>query len=491
MNPGSRQLSVEADRITRNDGMADHPGLQLIPRDEEVRPQPPEYYRPPAFLRKTATVEQFEELAALFRRLWEVNEEHVGEYTLKVQVYYSVTGQYLDLAEAFRRWSESYFRARADLRHLTPQVGNDPFLLFVKRVEELDQILGRLNVLTHAVNSTFLNPAIEFVPWLLYRCLWKDLVRVEEGGGGMATFRPASGYRPAKPQLAHMATLAVERGWINSHLDRFLGRVRDAADPRIVQEVARRSDAELRQELALMAADIQEMRAMLVRGFRPARTTIVLGNGLAAAWAWCVHAGIGNLLVGHDVEEVAGRAEGNWTRLFVAVGHDGLLCDARTPWLKADGLRLADGHRPLVLNHHVVSLFHERLFSFYDRIDFGRVRAEGLAAGEDEHPEEEVVVAALAASCRELADDEQEPAAAGQGRIRPLQSNRLLTLLADRFGCEVRQGKGSEVTVYREGGRKFTLGHHGRCVEVRPVQLRRLLGRLGISPADWLRTACG
>lgn len=488
MNPSPRQLSVEVDRVTRNDSMIDLPGLHLIPRDEQVRSQPPELYRPPPFLRKTATGEQYEELTVLLHRLWEANEEHVGENTLEVQVYYSVTGMYLDLAESLRRWSEIYFRSRADTRHLTPQVGNDPYILFVKRLEELDAILGRLNIRLHTLNSTFLSLAMEFVPWLLYRCLWEDLIRVEVDDG-KGWYFAAPGYCPPRRQLARMAALAVGQGWADSHLDRLLDRVAHVADPRRLEEIASRPDGVLHDALARMAADIQEMRVLLVRGFRPARTALTLGDSLAAAWAWCIHAGIANLVVGNDVVEVGAAVEGNRTKMMVAVGHDGLLFDARTPWLKADGLGPVCGHRPLVLNYHVLNLFHERLFSFYDRIDFGRLQAEGLAQGEAEIPSEEAVVAALAASCHDLGDQEEDEEA-DRRRIRQLRSTRLLTVLADRFGCEVRQGKGSEVTVFREGGRKFTLGHHGRCVEVHPVVLRRMLGRLGISPGEWLRRSC-
>jgi hypothetical protein len=61
----------------------------------------------------------------------------------------------------------------------------------------------------------------------------------------------------------------------------------------------------------------------------------------------------------------------------------------------------------------------------------------------------------------------------------------LLNFLADCFGCEVRQGKGSEVTVYRQGGRIFTLGHHGSNDEVSSVMVKRLLKRLEIGLVEW------
>lgn len=493
-----RQLSAEADRIARDDVKVPSPWT-LIPRDEEIRPQPAAAYRPPPFLARTASPAQVEELTALLSRLREVNDEHAGEKTLEAQVYYAVTGLGRDLKEGFRRWCEEYFLARADPRHLNPQVRNDPFLLFEKRVGEMDDLLGGLSRREHTLNSMFLNLSLEFVPWLLYDRLWKGLVEFTPMGSDRVECRTVPPYRPVTPEiLAAMAAWVDERGWYDDHLARCLRRLAGAVDPRHLAGIAPRPDERLRAELAAMARDIQEMRPLLVCGYKSRKTALALGVGLWASWAWCGRHGIANLSVGGDEATVVRLAETNRTARFVGVDADGLLFDSRTPWLTAaDAKTPPGGPRPLALNHHVLGRFHERLFTFYDRIDLRRVRREGLVQTENGCPDEEAVVAALAASCRDLAEQE-EPAPEGaetaqsgpSGRIRPLRSTRLLALLADRFGCEVRQGKGSEVTVYREGGRKFTLGHHGRCVEVRAAVLRRLLRRVGISPADWLHATC-
>jgi len=70
--------------------------------------------------------------------------------------------------------------------------------------------------------------------------------------------------------------------------------------------------------------------------------------------------------------------------------------------------------------------------------------------------------------------------------VRSLRSLRLLDFLADRFGRDVRPGKGRGISIYREGGRIFTLGHHRRNDEVSSLAVKQLLKRLGISPHEWL-----
>jgi hypothetical protein len=303
-----------------------------------------------------------------------------------------------------------------------------------------------------------------------------------------------------------MAQRAERGGWLDGHLGRFLRRLAEGAEPRRLGELGALTDDELRRGLAATASEVQQMRPLLAVNFKPRKAALDFGPGLSAAWGWALGPGIANLTVGDGPEDL-GRllAEGK-TRLAVGVNHDGLLLDARMPWVTAAQVELPGGRRPLALNYHLLERFHERLLSFYDKIDLRRAGAQILAAADGAPPpEDDAVLAALAASCRELAEGEpdesgrapglpHEPATEGgprPGRLRPLRSGRLLLVLERDFGCEVKQGKGSEMTLYREGGRKFRLGHHGRSFEVRPLLLRRLLGRLGIAPADWLRACRG
>jgi len=75
--------------------------------------------------------------------------------------------------------------------------------------------------------------------------------------------------------------------------------------------------------------------------------------------------------------------------------------------------------------------------------------------------------------------------------VRSLRSLRLPDFLADRFGRDVRPGKGSEISVYSEGGRIFTLGRHRRHNEVSLLIVKQLRKRLMISPHEWLEAVYG
>ena len=58
------------------------------------------------------------------------------------------------------------------------------------------------------------------------------------------------------------------------------------------------------------------------------------------------------------------------------------------------------------------------------------------------------------------------------------RTNRSL----ERFGS----GKGSEVVIYRPGGRNFRLGHHKRNDYVRATIIKDILSRVGVSFGEWL-----
>ena len=66
----------------------------------------------------------------------------------------------------------------------------------------------------------------------------------------------------------------------------------------------------------------------------------------------------------------------------------------------------------------------------------------------------------------------------------------FLNALSREFGCEVKYGKGSEITVFRHGGKKARLGHHAQNGNVHWIKVKQILKHLGILERDWLRVLC-
>ncbi|WP_439626863.1 hypothetical protein [Gemmata sp.] len=244
--------------------------------------------------------------------------------------------------------------------------------------------------------------------------------------------------------------------------------------------------AVLRSGLASLAADVQAMRPLLVRNFHPHRTTLRLADDVWVAWTWHLANGIGNVLVAPSEGDLRTRIETRRVAEAYTVRHDGLLAYMRTPWRTAADL---PGATPLAANYALLECFRDRLFSFYDRIDLARV---GAAPGGTPIPEpagdppggsEGIIAAALGTTGPEA------PCGTGErlpGRRVPGARFLRFWRTLEHLGCEVRGSKGSEVSVYRPGYRKYVLGRHRTNREVFPAEIQRVLGRLGLTTGEWL-----
>ena len=267
-----------------------------------------------------------------------------------------------------------------------------------------------------------------------------------------------------------------------------------AVDSERLVELSRTSDTELRGYLQRCVDDIQEMRPLLVKNFNLRKSAISLGDSLVLAWDWCVVSGIGCISVHDTIADLARGVVSPTTERQVKVGRDGILLDRLRPWHTAASLESHQGINGLAVNAFVVELFHEKLFSFYEQVDFDAIRHRAKKAAPDAEADDELI----AMSCRDLASTDvgSDRAAESAGitvsyHVPQLRSQRLFNVLHDKLGCEVRSGKGSEVTLFRPGGRKFIVGHHKRNDTVHSIVVKNMLKRLKIGPQEWLTAVYG
>ena len=490
-DPIPRQLRLEAERARMSD---ERLGITSTPKvGNRILQQPREAYRPPSFLGKIAPPEEVAELAEILGELWEVNQEHVGDPTLEVEAYYVLTGQRHDLTERLIAWCRRIFERRSDPGRINPRDQGDPFIRFERLREDFDRILGRVSNMDGTVNYIFIDECSAFVTWYLFDRTWGRFVEVGPDGCLSLTFKPSRADIPVR-----CAVFLKNYRLLLRDLGLFLRKVRGAARCRDRLDTIRGlPDDALRPWLDGLMADIQEMRPFLLRGFHPERASISLGDDLVVAWDWSLRYGLASLITGTTVEDIQRIMVTRIMELGVTVGRDGLLLDANNPWVTTETIAAREGDRWLPENGLVLELFHEKLLELYYRIDFERIRRHtGHADIEDDLDDEVLALSIqdLAARDREVGADELRSESAPVAgclpparHIRPLRSLRLLKFLSDRFGCEVRQGKGSEITVYREGGRIFTLGRHKRNDEVHSIVVKMLLKRLGIGRVEWLQ----
>lgn len=214
-----------------------------------------------------------------------------------------------------------------------------------------------------------------------------------------------------------------------------------------------------------MAEDIVEARALIIAGYDAAAIACPQPGGWTT-FEWDLQHSTGIILVGATREKLLAQDDAAHLLHPLRVHLDGRIAGYVRWWEPGD-----DPAWEVAL----LEPLHARLVDAW------------LARVPPKPPVEEpstpvAAVATVADACQRIAEPVEGH------RIPAVRMQSLLHVLERRFACEVAAGKGSEVTVYRPGGRKFTLGHHTRNTHVPAHVVRALLKAVGISVTEWWRT---
>lgn len=218
------------------------------------------------------------------------------------------------------------------------------------------------------------------------------------------------------------------------------------------------------QQRRAIAEDIVEARALLIAGYDPAVIACTQPGGWTT-FEWDLRHSTGMVLVAPTREKLLEQDERGHLLHPLRVHLDGRVAGLVRWWEPSD-----DPAWEVAL----LEPLHARLVEAW------------LARVPPKPPEEEpsttvAAVAMVADACQHIAEPVEGH------RIPAVRMQTLLRMLERRFGCEVASGKGSEVTVYRPGGRKFTLGHHTRNTHVPAHIVRALIKAVGIPVTEWWR----
>ena len=165
------QVRRETEYITKHFRHRPGPGgdLDTFP----VASQPQSAYRLASFVGALATCEEHDALSGLLYELWLLNEEHVGEPILQVNIYFALTGTHERLENSFMQWLEGYFTRR--VKKENPKDKGNSFQKFMRLYREFAEMFG---IREHAIDHLVLDKALCRVLWLLFENTWKDCVRV-------------------------------------------------------------------------------------------------------------------------------------------------------------------------------------------------------------------------------------------------------------------------------------------------------------------------
>ena len=245
---------------------------------------------------------------------------------------------------------------------------------------------------------------------------------------------------------------------------------------------------QIRDRLSRLVADIQEMRPFLRHNFSPDKVLLEVAPGVVLSFLWAVGRGMAVIPVAPTKEDLIEDLKANASPIVLNLWYDGQVTNHPMPWIDAEHVALSE---PFALHANlvIVEALHAKLYSFYEKIDIDAILARFKSRAKDQPEAEEPTDEEFAAICQVIAEPIDQVEAGGgtaSGVIRAVRVKRLLSILADKLGCEVRQGKGSEIVVFRQGGHHFRLGHHKQNSYVPTPVIKNILKHIGVSFEEWL-----
>ena len=423
-------------------------------------------YRTPEHFSRTVHPKARRELADLLAALRDFRIHLVGLTLGDAQVLYNGDEYALLLWHDFDDWVTAHVRSRlAKPSHR--DLGN-PFFRFSRLQDEFGSWFERLVLAPNSGHMVPLARLHKKVSWDLYRGTWCGAVTRDERG-------LVSGVNAGDPLVSHMLDAILERNhWHREGLIKALA----ASNPGLS---AVGEDHVVAAELRGLVHDLVEMRGLLSRTFTPSDHVLELAPSVFVAWNWEIGHLAGTVEMSTSAENVARSVEAGTSGYAVSLDMDGLPREMTTPWLD-----LGPDVAAWVLG--VVRPIHAHLLALW----YAAERPTPTSPSGDDSGDGEAVAAACEAMA--LADPDAEPPAAADDRaprlrVPAVRAVTLLVMLDRVFGCEVKRGKGSEITVWRPGGKKFTLPGHERNTHFHSHTVRALLRAVGIGAAEFCAAA--
>ncbi len=440
------------------------------------------------------------ELQAMLDEVWALNERFVGEPQLEAFVQINGSPEQLELITRSLAWGRAYAARR--LARPSPRDQGCAYRRFLRLWRELVHFVDRIGVTetkdggmeVAAVVGQYLAPMCDFITWSFFEGTWMaDVTWSEEDG------RPNIRERrdvDLDTRLDCLQAFGVYRWKKVRVFDRLLSIMADAlADNRASHE----SDAQELAHIQRLAEDIAEMRPMLVRNFPRSKAKIDLPGGWVAHFGWDTLDQLGRIHIARTERELIEAEERGQADLVLSIGAQGLLRCAVRPWRSVANYERRVRFPAPAIGRVVLEAVHDKLFSFYERIDVAGILARWRARerpveGENLPPpapssaEDDAEVIAASISVAEGVVGEERRVGRVSSSIR---LSALRTVLERHFECEARSSKGSELVFYRPGGRHAFVSRHVQNPLIPAIAIQRILKKLGIGIAEWVRAAGG
>lgn len=444
------------------DGRSRVPGAEVLEEvalDAGVGVRAPERseYRMPAHFKKTMAPARLAKLQELMALLWDFRLRLVGLTERESRVVYKADPTALLLREEFHRLLEDHMLDR--LARKSPRDRGSPVATFRRLVDEYVEWFCGFALAAGTGHTVVLGDIPAQVYSDLYASTW----------AGLTEWNPDGTLQGLRVQPEHQwycfAILSSSDVARDGEVERTMEE-----HPSLCVDIDAGSAS---KELVCIAEDLLAFPARLGGSYRAEEHVLQVAHGLFAAWTWSDRQLAGVAFVGATRDDVVRQA-----RELVEVNPVSIDLNGRAVNLGAP-MRPLLSDQALAWTLGLMRRIHEHLFELWEQAGPPTAEADELQ-----------VVAQACEALNEASDEvDEEPIDPEEGRrvrVPGVRAKKLFSVLERVFGCEVTRGKGSEVTVYREGGKIYTLPQHKANPDYAAWRVRALLRTVGIDAEDFV-----
>ncbi|HMX44520.1 MAG TPA: hypothetical protein PKH78_00020 [Candidatus Obscuribacter sp.] len=457
------------------------------------------------------TKELFQELEEMVGQVQAISNEYVGCKQSMAEVLLSNDSRAAELSRSFLIWSDraiAYRLVRSKHRENSPLQYLDKLLVDV--VKPIEAIAFK----PKTANNCFMADLADYIPWKVMKLNFSELIETQVDPDNLSSRVRSTAAKP--DDRYYLLELTKLYKWSQEgHLEFILKRV--AAE--LKEDEFNLAESELRSILESMVSDIEEMRPFLLHNFKSENICLPVAPGVFMSFFFAVGHSAGLMIAAPDEKLLLSDIHRRKSRMSFDLLPDGTLSLNFLPWISTKSLSM-DIKTSLRACAKIVSSLHAALFALYEKVDVASIvkryklktqaeesleptdeefaaivqtigQAESRRSKEQlaEDLEQYLPLAPADESAQEVPDQTIDLADTAKGRLQTLRLSSVLRILQQNLSCEIRQGKGSEIVIFRPGGHHFRLGHHKRNPLVHAPILKNILKQVGIGLHEWLKAA--
>ncbi len=402
----------------------------------------------------------------LLQKMIDINNKYVGQIVSSALISLNNNKEHLSIRYEMLELGKEYCAKRIiKTNNRDKDEVERYFRIYREILPWLDQNVSERE---NTIFSSFLDLLLEYIPHFLYEQTFNKYVEIKNRDQLIIKDAISS----QKKQLIKEQFYFYN--FHQNHLEELLKFTTSIQFPSNIDSLSK--DGLLKKVFDL-AQDIKWWGTFMCSSYKNFDNLISIIQGeLDVSWSWNSDNSIGFISFWFDNKELVKQLKKRRI-LQVSLNYEGVFEDGVRRWVSL--LNIYDTNNNLSglkINLFIIEKIHSYLDSIYCKIDVNKILNQylGKINNDDLIVEDKEKI---------IFTDNNTPKI-DKNEIFKIKQSRLFNHL-ESIGCEIRGGKGSEITIYKFGGKHYTMGHHKRDEYVYSPTIINILKTLNISLEDF------